>query len=299
MVFFSIVLPVFNREKTVSNAIHSVLEQTFINWELLVIDDCSTDSTVNEISKFHDLRIRFFQNSINLGPAISRNRGIHQSKGEIICFLDSDDRFYPDFLKKVNLLYQTSSKQIGFSWTGLEVKYRNGVKIEIWNPEIQVSPYYTFLKSLRIGTNSGLSVKKEVFEACGLFNEELSAAEDTELLLRIVQKFGFKVIQEPLIFIDKSGNDRLSLNYIKNAKSYNLFISQHWGFINKYPELKRKYLYKLMWLNYHLGEIKKAREFKKQFAMSFGFSIKVFVIQILFEVFGVKIGSKIHVFLSK
>ena len=297
--FFSIVLPVFNRADKISGAIQSVIAQTFEDWELIIIDDCSEDSTAEVIQSFSDPRIRYFKNQKNSGPAFSRNIGIKNSKGQFISFLDSDDRYFSEFLTKTKFSFDNNHRAIGFCWTGLEVIYKTEVKLEKWNPEIRISPYYTFLHELKIGTNSGLSVRRQVFENCGLFNENLSAAEDTEFLLRIVQKFDFLMIKDVLISIDKSGRDRLSLNYIKNAKSYNIFIDQHWEMINAHQELMRKFYYKLMWLNFHLGDYRIARGFFKEFLTKVGPSSKVILIYLIFELFGSKIGSRLHILLSR
>ncbi len=296
--YFSVVLPTFNRERTIGGAIQSVIDQSFQDWELIIVDDCSTDATTQVISAFKDARIKWIRNSSNRGPAFSRNRGIEIARGQVISFLDSDDRYLPEFLQKTQLFFSNANQGMGFCWTGLEVKYKSGTKRELWKPVIQESPYYTFLKELRIGTNSGLSVSKEVFLTCGMFDEALKAAEDTEFLLRIVQRYGFGIIEEVLIYIDKSGRDRVSLNYEKNAASYNKFIHQHWSVIDRYPELQKKFYYKLMWLNYHLGNFSLARNYYRKYKREFGFSKKVVQIRMLFEVFGKTAGSKAHIFFS-
>mgnify|MGYP005748084551 CR=1 FL=1 len=295
--FFSVIIPVYNRGKVISTSIESVVNQTFENWELIIVDDNSCDNTFEVINLFKDSRIVYLKNDKNFGPAYSRNRGIDIAKGEVISFLDSDDRFFPDFLKSTYLFLKENQK-IGFCWTGLEVKYKNEIKKELWKPKTQNSPYFTFLKELSIGSGCGLSIRSNIFQKCGKFNEELFAAEDTEFLLRIVQEFKFGVIEEVLIFIDKSGNDRLSLNYDRNAKAYNTFIHQHWFMINSFPELKKKFYYKLMWLNFHLGDYSLARSYYKHYVEEFGFSKKVYLLRMLFEVFGKKLGSRIHIIIS-
>jgi glycosyltransferase involved in cell wall biosynthesis len=119
--YFSIVLPVFNRETRISFAVQSVLDQTYTSWELLIIDDCSNDKSQEIIKEFRDDRIRVFRNQKNEGPAISRNVGIQNAKGQIISFLDSDDKYYPDFLLKTRQLLLEVNPNVGFIWTGLEV----------------------------------------------------------------------------------------------------------------------------------------------------------------------------------
>ena len=96
----SIVIPAFNAEAYISEAIQSVLAQSVSNWELIVIDDGSRDGTIQTISEFKDLRIRVVQQE-NAGAGAARNRGIEESCGRIICFLDADDRLCPDALKRL------------------------------------------------------------------------------------------------------------------------------------------------------------------------------------------------------
>mgnify|MGYP003293160590 FL=1 len=98
----SIVTPAYNCAKYLEEAVNSVLSQTWQDWELLIIDDCSRDNTyacMQEIAK-QDQRIRIFQNSRNLGAAGTRNFGIRQAKGQWIAFLDSDDLWHPEKLTK-------------------------------------------------------------------------------------------------------------------------------------------------------------------------------------------------------
>lgn len=297
--YFSIILPVYNREKVISEAIESVLAQSIQSWELIIVDDFSSDDTNDQIKNYSDPRIKLISNSQNKGPAYSRNVGISAAKGRIISFLDSDDRYSPNFLSETYDTFQFVGRDVGFVWTGLEVNYGGITKIEIWNPTIDKSTYHTFLKNLRIGTNSGLSIKKEVFKNCGLFNDTLKAAEDTEFLFRIARDYQFSVIKKPLIYIDKTGKDRLSKDYSKIGEAYNLFISKHWTYISEHRDLKNKYSYKLMWLNYHLGDRDTARKYFRHIEWKFNKILKPLLIFGLFEIFGKQLGKRIHIVLSK
>lgn len=97
----SIVMPSYNTASFIAEAIHSVLAQTYENWELLIVDDCSSDSTEEVISSFlSDPRIRYLKNEHNSGAAITRNRAIKEARGEWIAFLDSDDVWMPEKLER-------------------------------------------------------------------------------------------------------------------------------------------------------------------------------------------------------
>ena len=97
----SVVMPAYNAEKYIGEAIRSVQSQTYTNWILLVIDDCSTDHTVDVVQAFvnTDDRIRLFRNTRNLGAAKTRNRGLELSEGEWVALLDSDDIWHSDKLE--------------------------------------------------------------------------------------------------------------------------------------------------------------------------------------------------------
>ncbi len=107
--FFSIIIPVYNRASVIEETINSCLRQNFEDYEIIVIDDCSTDTTSETVSEIKDSRIRLVKNDQNLERCISRNKGIDLANGKYICFLDSDDLFcenhlstYHDFLKSEN-----------------------------------------------------------------------------------------------------------------------------------------------------------------------------------------------------
>ena len=97
----SIIMPSYNTGALIAESIRSVLAQTYGNWELLIVDDCSGDDTCEAVKPFlSDARIRFFRNENNSGAAVSRNRALREAKGRWIAFLDSDDLWTPEKLEK-------------------------------------------------------------------------------------------------------------------------------------------------------------------------------------------------------
>ncbi len=108
----SIIMPSWNTGKFIGESIQSVLNQTYTNWELIIVDDCSTDNTDEIVASFNDERIRYFRNDKNSGAALTRNRAIREAKGEWIAFLDSDDLWMPKkleyqikFMQKKDLVF--------------------------------------------------------------------------------------------------------------------------------------------------------------------------------------------------
>ena len=94
----SIIMPSYNAEKYISAAIESVRKQTYSNWELIIVDDCSKDNTLEIVRGIQDERIRLYQNETNSGAAVSRNKALREARGEWIAFLDADDLWVPEKL---------------------------------------------------------------------------------------------------------------------------------------------------------------------------------------------------------
>ncbi len=114
----SIIMPSYNTANYIAHSIQSVLNQTYQKWELLIIDDCSTDNTYDVIKSFQDKRIKLFQNKKNCGAAISRNKGLKEANGKWIAFLDSDDIWFPEKLER-QISFMKCNKYV-FSYTNYE-----------------------------------------------------------------------------------------------------------------------------------------------------------------------------------
>lgn len=111
----SIIMPSYNTGRVIAETIRTVLAQTYENWELIVVDDCSTDDTDAVVARFDDPRIRYFKNESNSGAAVSRNRALREAKGRWIAFLDSDDLWQPEKLTKQIAFME--EKGCAFSYT--------------------------------------------------------------------------------------------------------------------------------------------------------------------------------------
>jgi|SRR5690625_657136 len=120
----SIIMPAYNAQETIKESIESVINQTYTKWELIIIDDCSTDNTSEIIKSYEDERIIYIRNKINLKVAKTRNKGIEKANYDYIAFLDSDDVWHHDKLEK-QLSYMTNNS-ISFSVTDYELINNNG-----------------------------------------------------------------------------------------------------------------------------------------------------------------------------
>lgn len=124
----SIITPIYNAEKFINETIQSVIEQTYENWELILVDDCSTDSSAMLISNFakQDTRIKYFKLDQNSGPAVARNIGIDKASGQFIAFLDSDDMWVNTKLE-IQISFMKENN-IAFSFTSYKTIKENGEK---------------------------------------------------------------------------------------------------------------------------------------------------------------------------
>ena len=110
----SIIMPSWNTASFIAESIQCVIDQTYSNWELIIVDDCSTDNTDEVIAKFTDNRIKYFKNEKNSGAALTRNRALREAQGEWIAFLDSDDLW--DSQKLVKQITYMRNNNLCFSY---------------------------------------------------------------------------------------------------------------------------------------------------------------------------------------
>lgn len=122
----SVIMPSYNTAKYIAETIDSVLAQTYQNWELIIVDDCSTDNTDEVVEKFlKDSRIRYFKNERNMGAAASRNKALREAKGKWIAFLDSDDLWESEKLE--NQIRFMEENNYAFSYTDYRIMNSNGL----------------------------------------------------------------------------------------------------------------------------------------------------------------------------
>lgn len=217
----SIVMPAYNCEKYVLNAINSVLDQTYKNWELLVIDDGSKDNTLQIIKELgeKDFRIKALANKENMGVSATRNRGIELAIGEWIAFLDSDDMWKSSKLERQ--LEIAEKKGAEFIFTGSSYINEQGEPFKgIF--EVPEKITYQKLRNHNVISCSSVLVKKKYFENIKMEKDEMH--EDYAVWLRIL-KLGITAygLNEPLLIYRISRNSK-SGNKMKTVKmTYKVF----------------------------------------------------------------------------
>ena len=209
----TVLLSVFNDEKYIGKAIDSILNQTFADFELLIIDDCSTDKTVGVIQNYKDSRIRLIVNKRNIDITKSLNKGLSLARGIYIARHDSDDISAPNRLEKQFNFLENNKDYVAVG-SHTEVIDENSNHIEFLRCEISAEEIYYNLSYRNNLTSSSIMFLKEIIYDIGSYDESSSHSEDYEFLFRISRKYKIYVIAEYLVKYRIRDNQRLSKNYI-------------------------------------------------------------------------------------
>ena len=205
MVQISIVIPVYNGEKTIQETINSVLAQTFTNIEVIVINDGSSDRTAEIVQEITDPRVSLY-NYPNGGPASSRNRGIEKSHGEYISFIDADDLWTKDKLASQYQALQ-SYPQAAVAYSGTDCIDENSNFIRHASPPIiSGNVYKNLLLANLLGSGSNPLIRIEALAVIGNFDESFSGSEDWDLYIRLAAKYEFVGIDAQHILYRQSSN---------------------------------------------------------------------------------------------
>lgn len=202
MPLVSVIIPTYNREKYVVEAIESVLVQTYKNLEIIVVDDGSTDGTEKILEPYRDRVVYIYQE--NQGPSAARNTGIRRANGQFIAFLDSDDLWLPEKLE-VQVAYMETNPEVGLVHTGkLHREERpTGPILKEW-PYAEQSRSGHIFPEMFLGPavlTPTVVARRECFDVAGLFDEDLTFGEDHHLFLRIARHFPIGYINKPLVII--------------------------------------------------------------------------------------------------
>ncbi len=212
----SVVMPAYNAEKTIKDAIDSVLNQTFADFELIVINDCSNDNTYDIVYNLsqHDERIKLLNNKVNSGVSISRNYGISVAKGLWIAFLDSDDMWKSEKLEKqLKLLESKEDAVICYTASSFVNEYGEPYSY-IMEAESEIN-LTTLLKRNLISCSS-VVINADVMKQYKMPGDQMH--EDYYIWLSVLKKYGVAYgINEPLLIYRLSSNSK-SANRIKSAK---------------------------------------------------------------------------------
>lgn len=260
MPFFSVIIPTYNRAEYIVKTIKSILSQSFQDFEIIIIDDASTDQTEDNLKSFDDNRIIYIKNSSNKERCVSRNTGIEHSKGRYICFLDSDDLYLPDHLE---IIYKEIVRQnfiTALFFTNAFDQNNDKVVTDRYCPDLEICSIaeyiltYTF-NPARVCISASI-LKEEKFDPA------IPGLEDLELWLRISLRFPICQIKQRTIIYNLHAESYTmgdSMRYEKELK-YFKYIFDKKIFKGKLPSKSKNRL--LSMCHYHLA-IKAVHDQKK------------------------------------
>jgi glycosyltransferase involved in cell wall biosynthesis len=211
MTTISVIIPAYNAEGTILETIESVQQQTFSDLEIIVIDDGSSDRTLDLLDTVVDERLKVYSYE-HEGVSVARNRGIAQATGAYISFIDADDLWTKDKLSK-QLLALQQTEQAGVAYSHLiylveSVDTRDNTKNTSFVPGEKLTfrgnIYPDLLLGNFIGNGSNILARREAIESVGEFDPTLKSCEDWDYFLRLAAKWDFVLVPEPQIFYRKS-----------------------------------------------------------------------------------------------
>lgn len=218
----SIIMPTYNRRHCIDESIDSILSQTCQDYELIIVDDGSTDGTGEYIRSLHDERIRYIYLSENAGAGAARNIGIREATGDYIAFQDSDTVWAADKLEKQQAYLDSLGSTAAMVYTPYKRIYQDHTLIypSLDVPLEEKSGYIiNYLLEHPLVDTPTMLVRKNVLEEIGGFDANMSALEDYEMSIRIARKYQICIIDEVLLFSynedDSVSNDHV--RYIQNS----------------------------------------------------------------------------------
>ena len=223
----SVILPTYNRAKEIPKSIESILNQTYQNFELIIIDDGSTDNTQEVVARYQDKRIRYIKNMTSKhGVSVARNIGIRESVGKYITFNDSDDVFYPDKLEKQLAFLESEKADVTFCAVCKNKQIIPDLKF------IQKDCTLERILEASFTTTQALFGKAVCFREC-MFDEQIRRNVDWELVIRLL--IGYKVIFQKEVLAELIVTE-VSIS----ADSNNAVVSMNY-ILDKYRELYAQY----------------------------------------------------------
>ncbi|MTW22769.1 glycosyltransferase family 2 protein [Allochromatium palmeri] len=240
---FSIVIPTHDRPVLLKRAIHSVLSQSWSDFECIIVDDGSKPGASAVVESFRDDRLIYHRHPRHKGVGGARNTGIRMARGILVCLLDDDDEFLPGILQGFCDLFRRWGGDIDYAWTGI-VRVRDTSSGEVvWRrsvwPERFEDREAGLAVAAAIGAGFGLCIRRKCFEKIGGFREDFQVAGDTEFVIRLARDFRFRTVPKILIKIHAhEGVQRTDSRFmLERWNVYKQIMELHWDFIVKHKNV--------------------------------------------------------------
>ncbi len=262
----TVVISTYNRAHLLKRAINSVLRQTFTDFELIIVNNASTDNTeeIINIFKAKDNRIEYIAHDKNMGGPAARNAEIKVAKGMYIALLDDDDEWLETKLEKQVQCMDKASKDVGLIYVGTEIiDNLTGRILKKQMPQHKGDVYQRLLLGTILGSVSSVLIRKECFLKVGMFDEELTSCQDWDMWLRISQEYLFDYVPEVLVKIYMH-DIQISNNLAAMIPGRTRMVEKHREEFSKYPDILIIHLKRLGKLHCINGTWKEAMDWFKQ-----------------------------------
>lgn len=226
MPLVSVIIPAYNRERTLRRAVESALEQTVQDIEVIVVDDASNDNTakVAQGLALSDARIRLIQNACNRGAQAARNTGARAATGEWLSFFDSDDWMLPTSIEARLTLARKQNVKVVHSDAFVLGQGQNRALFGV--PPLSGSIYTALLRAPGPLFPS-MIVAADTFREMGELDEGLVAYQEWDTAIRLARRHAFGFVPEPTFVYDCTGNDTISKNFLRSAEGYEYVVRKH------------------------------------------------------------------------
>ena len=289
----SVIIPTYNRAHLVGRAIRSVLNQTYQDFEIIVVDDGSTDNTEEVVKSFIDPRIRYIRHEKNKGAAAARNTGIKAAKGKFIAFQDSDDEWLPEKLQKQMKVFENAPPRVGVVYTDMW-RLRGGERRYWHSPAIRPEDGIVYKQALDRVMGIGIQtavIKRECFAKIGMLDEQLPRFIDLELFVRLSKCYYFYHINEPLVNYYDTGKS-ISSNTTALVTAYELLFEKYSYDIVGSKRSLAKHLYSLGNVLCQSGRVAQGREYLFRAVKSYPLNIK-YLVAAFVALFGERAYNKV------
>jgi len=237
----SVIIPTYNRAHVVGQAIECVLHQAFQDFEIIVVDDDSTDNTEDVVKGFGDPRIYYLRHKQNYGAPQARNSGAEIARGEYLAFLDSDDLWYPNFLEQQLTALMDLPSTVGMSCCNMMQKMGDSGKVV--GPGKRSLVFDENLTHADGICCSSFFVRKVAFHEIGGFDVKFSSFQDFDFLLRMAAKYRIQTV-DAVLFEYRLGDDSISRNMASKANGFERIINSYERDILRLG-LMHRYLFRL------------------------------------------------------
>lgn len=227
----SVVIPAYERPEFLTDAVRSVANQTYSPIELIVVDDFSPDpvETAVESVKTADLRrTEVIRHEQNRGANAARNTGIEEAEGDLIAFLDDDDRWERCVVQRYVETFTTGGSSVGVVTAGVRTVNEDGRKIGEFRPSIENDELDALLNGMRVGSFSRFAVRSEAIESVGTPDERLPCWQDWEWQFRLAFRYEFRAVPDPIVVRTRGSHEQITDTFEERRNvAYPIILNRH------------------------------------------------------------------------